>query len=52
LSVDLSLIDGISEVLEQMGVVAKRHMMGDATLYLDGVAFSIVAQDDLGSKQH
>ena len=45
MSVDTGLIDWITEALAPMGEVTKRHMMGGATLYLNGTVFAIISQD-------
>jgi DNA transformation protein and related proteins len=48
--VDEGLIAWVCEALEPVGVVTMRKMMGGATLYLDGVAFAIVDDDQLWFK--
>lgn len=50
MSVDEGLIAWVEEALEPLGTVTKRHMMGGATLYLDGVVFAILADDQLWFK--
>jgi DNA transformation protein len=49
-SVDQGLVDWIAEAMEPIGSLSKRHMMGGATLYLDGVIFAIIADDLLWFK--
>lgn len=50
MSVDAGLVQWVEEALAPLGTVTKRHMMGGATLYLDGVVFAIVADDQLWFK--
>lgn len=40
----------VSEALEPLGTVTRRPMMGETTLYLDGVIFAILADDALWLK--
>ncbi len=50
MSVDQGLYDWVAEALAPMGSVTKRSMMGGATLYLDGVIFALIAEDQLWFK--
>ncbi|HEY0627375.1 MAG TPA: TfoX/Sxy family protein [Allosphingosinicella sp.] len=47
---DEGLYAWVQEALEPLGSVSMRKMMGGATLYLDGTAFAIFAEDDLWFK--
>lgn len=47
---DAGLFASVQEALEPMGAVTMRRMMGDATLYLDGTVFAILADDALWFK--
>jgi len=49
-SADEGLIAWVQEALEPIGTVTMRKMMGGATLYLDGITFAIVADDQLWFK--
>ncbi|MBB5711754.1 TfoX/Sxy family protein [Sphingomonas xinjiangensis] len=50
MAVDHGLVEWVREVLEPIGSVTMRPMMGGATLYLDGTVFALVAQDELWLK--
>lgn len=50
MTVDAGLIAWVEEALAPMGTVTRRAMMGGATLYLDGVIFAIVDDDQLWFK--
>lgn len=50
MSVDEGLVDWIREVLEPLGTVTRRAMMGGATLYLDGITFAIIGDDSFWLK--
>lgn len=50
MSVDPGLIAWMEEALAPLGHLTMRKMMGGATLYLDGVAFAIVGEDQLWLK--
>ncbi|MEH3045733.1 TfoX/Sxy family protein [Sphingomonas adhaesiva] len=45
MALDRGLIDWMAEVLAADGTVTHRRMMGGATLYLDGIVFTIVDGD-------
>ena len=47
MSIDEGLYAWIEEALEPLGVVARRAMMGGATLYLDGIVFAILGEGEL-----
>ena len=42
MSVDEGLFEWVREALEPIGQVTKRHMMGAAVLYLDGIVFAVL----------
>ncbi len=44
------LVDWLGEALADLGSLSARHMMGGRTLYLDGIVFAIIADDDLWFK--
>ena len=50
MSVDEGLYAWVEEALEPLGPVSMRKMMGGATLYLDGVIFAILVEDELWLK--
>lgn len=50
MSVDAGLMDWIAEMLEPLGVLTSRAMMGGRTLYLDGTVFAIVADEAIWFK--
>lgn len=50
MSADSGLIAWVTEALEPVGSVSMRHMMGGATLYLDGTIFAIISGDELWFK--
>jgi DNA transformation protein len=50
MSIDIGLYEWVQEALAPMGAVTMRKMMGGATLYLDGIVFAILADDDLWLK--
>lgn len=45
-----SLRAWVTECLEPAGIVTARAMMGGTTLYLDGIVFAIIADDELWFK--
>jgi DNA transformation protein len=50
MSFDEGLYGWAQEALEPLGAVTMRKMMGGATLYLDGVIFAILHEDELWFK--
>jgi DNA transformation protein len=50
MSFDEGLLAWVEEALEPIGAVTMRKMMGGATLYLDGVIFAILFEDDIWFK--
>jgi DNA transformation protein len=50
MSVDEGLLTWVQEALEPLGTVTMRKMMGGATLYLDGIVFAILDEDELWFK--
>jgi DNA transformation protein len=50
MSFDEGLLAWVQEALEPIGAVTMRKMMGGATLYLDGVIFAILFDDDIWFK--
>jgi DNA transformation protein and related proteins len=50
MAVDQGLIDWVAEAMEQVGIVTSKRLFGGATLYVDDVAFAIVAFDALWFK--
>jgi DNA transformation protein len=50
MSFDEGLYAWVQEALEPIGAVTMRKMMGGATLYLDGVIFAILFEDDIWFK--
>lgn len=50
MSIDTNLFEWVREALAPMGVVTMRKMMGGATLYLDGIVFAILDEDELWLK--
>jgi DNA transformation protein len=50
LSFDEGLYAWVREALEPLGAVTKRPMMGAAVLYLDGVVFAVLDDDELWLK--
>lgn len=50
MSLDEGLVAWVREGLEPLGTVTLRKMMGGATLYLDGIAFAIVDDEQLWFK--
>jgi DNA transformation protein len=49
-SFDQGLYAWVEEALAPLGAVAMRKMMGGATLYLDGVVFAILDEDEIWFK--
>ena len=47
---DAGLVEWATEVIEPLGVVTMRRMMGAATLYLDGAIFAIVDDSEIWFK--
>ena len=47
---DAGLVEWTKDVLEPLGVVTMRRMMGAATLYLDGTIFAIVDDGEIWFK--
>ncbi|WP_066798691.1 TfoX/Sxy family protein [Sphingomonas soli] len=47
---DRGLVDWTIEACEPMGGVSMRHMMGCAMLYLDGMVFGLVDENDIWFK--
>ena len=50
MSVDEALFAWVQEALEPLGRVTMRKMMGGATLYLDGVVFAILDEEEIWFK--
>jgi DNA transformation protein len=50
MSVDEGLYAWVQEALEPLGPVTMRKMMGGATLYLDGIVFSILLDSEIWLK--
>lgn len=50
MSLDEGLFAWIEEALMPIGRVSLRRMMGGATLYLDGIVFAILVEDELWLK--
>ena len=50
MSVDEGLYAWTQEALEPLGTVTKRAMMGAAVLYLDGVIFAVLDEEELWFK--
>ncbi len=50
MSVDRGLLAWVEEALEPLGTVTMRQMMGGAVLYLDGVIFALIFDDELWFK--
>jgi len=50
MSVDEGLYAWVQEALEPLGAVSMRKMMGAATLYLDGVIFAVLDEEELWFK--
>lgn len=50
MAADEGLLAWVEEALEPLGSVTSRQMMGGATLYLDGITFAIIADDQLWLK--
>jgi DNA transformation protein and related proteins len=50
MSIDEGLYAWVQEALEPLGAVTMRKMMGGATLYLDGIIFAILDEDELWLK--
>jgi DNA transformation protein len=50
MSFDEGLYAWVQEALEPVGAVSMRRMMGGATLYLDGIIFAILDEDEIWFK--
>ena len=50
MSVDRGLLAWVEEALELLGRVTMRRMMGGAALYLDGILFALIFDDELWFK--
>jgi DNA transformation protein len=50
MSFDEGLFAWVQEALEPVGTVTMRKMMGGATLYLDGVIFAILFEEEIWFK--
>jgi DNA transformation protein len=50
MAVDEGLYAWVQEALEPIGAVTMRHMMGAATLYLDGIVFAILDEEEIWFK--
>jgi DNA transformation protein len=50
MSVDEGLYDWVQEALEPLGPVTMRRMMGAAVLYLDGIVFAVLDEEELWFK--
>jgi DNA transformation protein len=47
---DAGLVEWMREALEPVGAVTMRHMMGVATIYLDGTIFAVVDDEAIWLK--
>ncbi len=47
MAVSTTFLDQITEIFGSLGAITARRMFGGATLFCDGVAFALIAGDDL-----
>lgn len=50
MSIDEGMFEWVKEALEPLGTVTMRHMMGAATLYLDGTIFAVLDESQVWFK--
>lgn len=50
MSIDEGLFEWVKEALEPLGTVTMRHMMGAATLYLNGTIFAVLDDSQIWFK--
>lgn len=50
MAVDQGLVEWVKEAMEPLGTVTSKRLFGGAALYLDGLAFAILAFDALWLK--